>query len=109
MTNIYKLVIRYILMGEKEPIFSLNRAKIVMELKNNPLTITELQKAISIPRATLIHHLAYLKKKGLIYDKKISGKCGNPVVWTLTDKATPISKAELEIYEKIYSLFKGKK
>lgn len=93
-------------MSKETPVFSMQRGKIVSLLKNNPMTISELIKVSKIPRATLYHHLEFLKKRGLIYEKKLKTETGQPVVISLTDTAKPLWLPIIEAYE---LLFRGKK
>jgi len=87
--------------------FSLERARILTELKDNPMTITQLSKKMGkgFSRTTLYHYIKELKDKGLIYEKMATKKKGKRVPkFLLTDKANPTSKLFFDFYDKIKDL-----
>lgn len=96
-------------MSSKNPVFSMERGKIVTLLKDNPMTILELIKVSGIPRATLYHHLEFLKRRDLIKMTKDQEKTGQPVTISLTPKAQPLNMAIIKAYEILIGAFKEKK
>lgn len=105
-SHLYKLLSIFSLM-KKEGRISLKRAKILTLVKEKPMTIREIQRAVGLGRTTVYHHLDHLEKNGLITRKKETKQSGQPVFIYATKKAKPISLKNIERMEKLLEKFKG--
>lgn len=82
-------------------IFSLTRAKILSVLKyNEPIKIEDLVSKTDLGRSTVHHHLAILKKRKLILEKRPK-EHGSPVYISI-NKTNQNSINKIEMFENVF-------
>ena len=75
------------------------------------MTKEAISKATGINRTSVLHHIKILQKRKLVKvakPKKGEGAKGAPTIVKITDRADPVTKASLEMFENIAKLFKKK-